>query len=102
MSKFFDSELFGEVLKSVVGLGAGLIINNQNVQQAQGQANDQKEIANKLKETALANQRALELKNLADENKNATPPKSKTLLYVGLGVGGVVLIGGIIFAVTRK
>ena len=33
---------------------------------------------------------------------NPEKEKSNTALYIGLGVGGVVLLGVVIFAVTRR
>jgi hypothetical protein len=96
----------GGIIKSiapaVVGLGAFLIQNNQNVQLAQGQANDAKALAELQYKTALANAQALALANQANANKNEPPPKNNTALYIGLGVGGVAFIGIVIFAVTRK
>lgn len=89
------------VLPALVGVGTGLIVNNQNVQQAKGQANDAKALAELQYQTALANQKAIELQNQGGGNLSQKP-KSNTALYVGLGVGGVVLIGVVIFAVTRK
>jgi hypothetical protein len=35
-------KIVGSILPSIVGLGTGLIINNQNVQRARGEANDAK------------------------------------------------------------
>jgi hypothetical protein len=98
----YFSDIFKAVAPALVGLGTTLIVNNQNVQNAQGQANAQQQLANTQYQTLLAQQRAEELANQANANKNVPPKKNNTLLYVGLGVGGVVLIGIVIFAVTRK
>jgi hypothetical protein len=96
---------WGDVLKgvipAVVGLGTGLITNNQLKQQAKGQAQEAKDIADLQYQTALANQRAIELQNQGG-TKPPNKPNTNTALYIGLGVGGVVLIGVVIFAVTRK
>jgi hypothetical protein len=99
---FWSSDAFGSILKSVIGLGTGLILNNQNVKLAEGQANDAKALTELQYQTALTNAQAVALANQANANKNEPPPKSNTALYIGLGVGGVALIGIVIFAVTRK
>ena len=79
-----------------------LIINNQNVKRAQGEANNARELANIQYQTALANaQGAMALANQRG-GKNTEETKSNLPLYIGLGVGGVVLLGVVIFAVTRK
>lgn len=88
------------VLPALVGVGTGLIVNNQNVQQAKGQANDAKALAELQYQTALANQKAIQLQNQG--SVASEKPKSNTALYIGLGIGGVALIGVVIFAVTRK
>jgi|694.fasta_scaffold00162_86 hypothetical protein len=97
------ADALGAILPAFITVGGGLISQNQLVQQAQGQANDARALAEKQYETALAQQKAQELASInANKNKVVTPPKNNTLLYVGLGVGGVVLIGVVIFAVTRN
>ena len=90
------------VLPSVLGLGTGLIMNNQNVKNAQGQANAQQQQLDTQYAIALANQQALALANQGGAKPPEAPPKSNTALYIGLGVGGLVLISVIIFAVTRN
>ena len=75
--------------------------------QALGRANDTKEELQLKLKIAQENTKAqqfqnnlalAQLKNL----ENPTSQNSNTALYIGLGVGGVVLIGLIVFAVSRK
>jgi hypothetical protein len=89
------------ILPSVIGVGAGLIANNQAVQNAKGEANTQKELLEKQKEIALINQKNIELMQQGGQNLGADK-NNNTALYVGLGVGGFALLGVVIFAVTRK
>lgn len=88
------------IAPAVVGLGTGLIMNNQAVKNAQGQANAQQEALNAQYAIALQNQKNIELM----QQSSQAPPKEKSNLplYIGLGVGGVLVLGVIIFAVTRN
>jgi hypothetical protein len=98
----FDwSGLLGKILPSIIGITGGLVMNNQQVQKAKGEANDAKAIADAQYQTILENNRA---KLLALQGGGTAPvvaKKSNTLLYVGLGVGGVLLIGTIILVARR-
>jgi hypothetical protein len=89
------------VLPGLITFGTSMVLNNQAVQKAKGEANLIKEESDKA--YAIAKQQAENLKLLKESGK--APPKeekSKLPLYIGLGVGGVVVLGVIIFAVTRK
>lgn len=101
MAYEFIKDLATSLAPAIGGLGVSLILNNQAVKKAQGEANFIKEESDKAYATAM--QQAQNLKLLKEAGK--APPKeekSKLPLYIGLGVGGVVVVGVIIFAVTRK
>ena len=89
------------VIPSIVTFGTGMIINNQNVKNAQGQANATQQALDK--EYEIAQQNAINIK-LMKQASQAPPEKEKSNLplYIGLGVGGVVILGVVIFAVTRR
>lgn len=88
------------IAPAVVGLGTGLIMNNQAVQNAQGQANAQQEALNAQYAIAVQNEKNIKL--MQQSNKAPEKEKNNLPLYIGLGVGGVLVLGVIIFAVTRN
>jgi ribosomal protein S11 len=96
---------WGDVLKgiipSLVEGGIGLYGNKKASDIAKQQANDAKAVAELQYQTALATERAKALESQGG-GKTTEKPKSNTALYIGLGVGGLVLIGAVVFAVTRK
>lgn len=98
---FNVGQFINDVGPIIVGAGTKLVLNNQERKKAQGEANRVKEENDKLYQAELLRQQNLKL--LKEASK--APPekeKSKLPLYIGLGVGGVVVLGVIIFAVTRK
>lgn len=96
----YFSDIFKAVAPALVGLGTGLIMNNQNVQNAKGQANAQQDALNT--QYAIAQQNAKNIQAMQQAGKEPPKEKSKLPLYIGLGVGGVVVLGVVIFAVTRR
>lgn len=96
----YFSDIFKAVAPALVGLGTGLIMNNQNVQNAKGQANAQQEALNT--QYAIAQQNAKNIQAMQQAGKEPPKEKSKLPLYIGLGVGGVVVLGIVIFAVSRR
>ena len=93
--------IIGNVVPSIIDTGKGLILNNQNVKNAQAQANAQQQALNAQYAIALQNEKNI----LAMQQQAKTPvkeEKNNLPLYIGLGVGGVLVLGVIIFAVTRK
>lgn len=93
-------KIVGSILPSIVGLGTGLIINNQNVQRARGEANDAKASLELQAKIAEENRKALEL--LQAGGKPPKEEKSNLPLYIGLGVGGVAILIFVIFKLTKK
>lgn len=96
----YFSDIFKAVAPALVGFGTGLIMNNQNVQNAKGQANAQQDALNT--QYAIAQQNAKNIQAMQQAGKEPPKEKSKLPLYIGLGVGGVVVLGVVIFAVTRR
>lgn len=94
-------DLGKQLLPSLLAFGTGMITNIQLVKKAKGEANDAKALAELQYNTALAEERRVQAL-LGSKKDIPEEKKSNTGLYIGLGVGAVVLIGGIIFAVTRK
>lgn len=94
----------GDIVKAIapaiIGGGIGLINNNQAVQRAKGEANAIKAEQDRLLEIAKQNEINIKLMKAGKETPDKE--KSNTALYIGLGVGGVVLLGIVIFAVTRS
>lgn len=97
----YVGDIFKAVAPALVGFGTGMIMNHQAVQNAKGQANAQQEALNAQYAIAMQNQKNIEL--MKQQSSQAPPKeKSKLPLYIGLGVGGVLVLGVIIFAVTRN
>jgi len=97
----YVGDIFKAIAPALVTFGTSMVLNNQAVQKAKGEANLIKEESDKA--YSIAMQQAKNLRDLKQINK--APPekeKSKLPLYIGLGVGGVVVLGVIIFAVTRN
>lgn len=83
---------------SVLNLGTGLIATNQQKQLLNQQAQIEADKAKN--QLALAQ---LQLENTRIMASGASAGASgNTMLYVGLGVGAVVILGVVIFAVTRS
>jgi hypothetical protein len=98
---FISSSAGSSAISGLLGLGSGLILSNQQKQNAKGQANDAKAIADaQIKAQELAYQTA-QLQLQAQQGAG-TPTKSNTALYVGLGVGGVVILGLVVFLAVKK
>jgi hypothetical protein len=99
---FIKSEAGGNAIGTLLGLGAGAILGNQQRQDAKGQANDAKAIADA---QVKANQLAYETAQLQLQAQQAGATSgggNNTALYIGLGVGGVVILGLVVFLAVRK
>jgi hypothetical protein len=100
--------LFGDFIKTsggsqaiagLLGLGGGLVMSNQQKQNAKKQSNDAKAIA----EAQLkAQQIAYETAKLQAQQGGAVGAKSNTGLYVGLGLGGAVILGLVVYFAVKK
>lgn len=98
---FINSEAGSQTIGSLVGLGTGLIVNNQVKQDAKAEANNAQALADKqLQAQQLALQTA-QLQLQAQQSGGSTT-KDNTALYVGLGVGGVVILGLVVYLAVKK
>ena len=95
------SDWGGQAIGSLGTIVGGVISSN-----AQSDAlNRQAQIANQNNQTALELARIQQETariNLASASKDTSATGSNKNLYIALGVGGVVVLGVVIFAVTRK
>jgi hypothetical protein len=101
-SQFISSEAGGNAIGSILGLGIGAIANNQVKQNAKGEANNAQALADKQIQIAQLNQQTELAKLEALKQGAGTPTKSNTGLYIGLGVGGVVILGLVVFLAVKK
>lgn len=101
MAYDFLKDLVKNIAPAIVGLGTQLIINNQNVQNIKGQANSQQQALDKQYQIALANQQTLALQNQANKPQVTDSGGSKVPLYIGLGLGGVLVLGLVVYAIRR-
>lgn len=85
-------------VNSVLGLGTSLIATNQQKQLLNQQAQIE---ADKAKNQLAIAQLQLEASRAQSQAVSAGG-SGNTMLYVGLGVGAVVILGVVIFAVTRS
>lgn len=100
-SSFMNSEAGGQTIGSLVGLGTRLIVNNQVKQNAKGEANNAQALADKqIQAQQLAYQTAQ--LQLQAQQAGTGKTKSNTGLYVGLGVGGAVILGLVVYLAVKK
>lgn len=95
---FLNSEAGGQTIGSLVGLGTGLIANNQVKQNTKGEANTAKALADK---QLQAQQLAYETAKLQLQGQQQSG-KDNTGLYIGLGVGGAVVLGLVVYLAVKK
>ena len=101
-STFISSSAGNSAISGILGLGTGLILSNQQKQNAKGQANDAKAIADaQVKAQELAYQTA-QLQLQAQQSGGSGGAKSNTGLYVGLGIGGAVILGLVVYLAVKK
>ena len=96
---FLKSDSGSKLFGSVLGLGGGLVMSNQQKQNAKKQGNDAKAVA----EAQLkAQQLAYETAKLQVQQGGVSGAKSNTGLYVGLGLGGAVILGLVVYFAVKK
>jgi hypothetical protein len=100
---FFKSDtgknLISQGVSSLLSFGLSAFSSNQERQNLKGQAN----IVAQQGQSALAvEQERTKQAQLALEAAKAGGKSGNKALYIGLGIGAVVILGIVIFAVTRK
>jgi hypothetical protein len=91
----------GAGIGTLLGFGTGLIANNQQKKLAEQQARDAKDLADKqIQAQQLAYQTAQ--LQLQSQQSGGGAKKSNTGLYIGLGVGGVVILGLVVYLAVKK
>ena len=99
---FINSTGGQNAISSLLGLGTGLIMANQQEKLGQGQANDAKALAEaQVKAQQLAYDTA-QLQLQAQQAGATSGGSNNTALYIGLGVGGVVILGLVVFLAVKK
>lgn len=99
---FAKSSGGSQALSGLLGLGGGLIMSNQQKQNAKKQGNDAKAIAQEqIKAQELAYKTA-QLQLEAAQKGAGSGTKSNTGLYVGLGLGGAVILGLVVYLAVKK
>ena len=97
--QFLGSSGGSQAIAGLIGLGGGLVMSNQEKQRAKKQGNDAKAVA----EAQLkAQQIAYETAKLQAQQGGAVGAKSNTGLYVGLGLGGAVILGLVVYFAVKK
>lgn len=99
---FFSGFNAGSVV-SLVGTGLGFLSSSQSSkdQRATAEANANATLAAAVAQSNVSKTN-LEIARLQLEAAKLKPTTNNTLLYAGIGVGVVVVLGLVIFAVTRK
>jgi hypothetical protein len=91
----------GGGINALLGLAGGAFTANQQKQLLKGQQNLSAQQAKDA--LALEQERTKQAQLQLDAlNKQGTKSGSNTMLYLGLGVGGVLILGVVIYAVTKK
>lgn len=100
-SGFFGDINLGGLLNTGVSIWSGINQNKAQRDLINAQANQQ---AQQIQGQILAGQLALDQEKLklAQIQASKEAKGGNTLLYVGLGIVGVLVIGGVIFALTKK
>jgi hypothetical protein len=98
--QFLGSSGGSQAIAGLIGLGGGLVMSNQEKQRAKKQGNDAKAVAEaQLKAQQIAYETA---KLQAQQSGGSGGAKSNTGLYVGLGIGGAVILGLVVYLAVKK
>ena len=103
---FFSTDagqgLIGGGINALLGLGTGLIAANQQKQAAKEIANEAAAQAERQSQLLQQQQDILYKQLLLKQTPDTSSGGSNTGLYIGLGVGGLVLTGLVVFLIVRN
>lgn len=95
------SDAVGAMGSAFINLGGSLIKSNQDIKNAQFQANAQLQALDKQYQIALTNQQTIAMQNQQNKPKVEGDGKNNIPLYIGLGVGGILVLGIVIYAIKK-
>ena len=99
---FINSTGGQNAIGSLLGLGVGAIVSNQQKQNAKGEANNAQALADRQIQAQQLAYETAQLQLQAQQAGTTSGGSNNTALYIGLGVGGVVILGLVVFLAVKK
>lgn len=102
LSSSTGQSLISSGISSLFNIGGTLLASSEQKKLLKQQAEAQAKLLQGQKELALINLENTKIQSSGLSGVGGAGASGNTLLYVGLGVGAVVILGVVIFSVTRK